>query len=764
MSSVTRRSRARPESSPPGQPEIRPHPAVVAGVPERRRIPRGRGPLVWQGTATATVNHGSTFLVASPDGGIRSENGEEQGLYADDTRFLSGYEMRLNGRTLDTLSYALLSHRHARWQLATGQVQGVAGRVEGAHVDVTLDRVMGARRMHEDITVRSFSNQPLALLLDITLVTDFADLFEVRTGRWQQRGGITSDWTPPNRLHTRYVRDDFVRRLMVRPSPSSGTPAYANGALRFPVDLPPRGEWRVCIQYDLLTSAGAWPRHAGCPITTPVADAAERLRHRWHRTVARITAADPRLQHAYDQSVEDFAALRLYDHDFSPEVWVPAAGLPWFVAVFGRDSLIASLQALPVHPLFAVGTLQKLASWQSTVDDPVRDAEPGKICHEMRVGEWAHFGTVPHSPYYGTADATPLYLILLGQAYRWLGDLELLHSFRGAAERCLEWIDRHGDCDGDGLQEYCPRTPSGYRNHCWRDAEDGVLDENGHFPPHPIGTCEMQAYVYRAKLDAADLFGAWDDGARAERLRREAEELRQRFLRAYWMPDVEDLAFALDGEKRPLRTATSNPGHCLAMGILDTERAAAVADRLLRPDLFSGWGLRTLSSAHPAYDPHSYQRGSVWPHDTMLAAAGLRRHGRLHDAWRLIDALLAASSSLPRHQLPELFAGLQREPRDAPVPYARANVPQAWAAGVAFHAVRVLLGLEPDVPAGVVYVDPALPPWCPVLEMENVRIGAQRLRIHAERRGDGACDVDVEWSGTGGLRVVQGRPPWHGAA
>jgi glycogen debranching enzyme len=533
--------------------------------------------------------------------------------------------------------------------------------------------------------------------------------------------------------------------------------------LRFPVDLGARGEWRVCLQYDLLTSASARPPLTTCPLRTPVVDRAERLRRRWHRTVARVTAADPRLQNAYAQSVEDFAALRLYDHDFSPDVWLPAAGLPWFVAVFGRDSAIASLQALPVHPLFAVGTLQKLGAWQATADDPVRDSEPGKICHEMRVGEWAHFGTIPHSPYFGTADATPLYVMLLAETYRWLGDPELLYSFRSVAERCLDWIDQHGDRDGDGLQEYAPRAPGGYRNQCWRDAEDGVLDESGSFPPHPIGTCEMQAYVYRAKLDVADLFAAWGDAARAERLRREARELRARFLDAYWMSEEGALAFALDGTKRQVATVTSNPGHCLAMGILDMPRAQQVADRLLQPDLFSGWGLRTLSTDHPAYDPHSYQRGSVWPHDTMLAAAGLRRYGRLHDCWQLVEGLLAASAALPRHQMPELFAGLPRESRDAPVPYARANVPQAWAAGVAFHAVRVLLGLEPDVPAGRLYLDPALPPWCPTLDVENVRVGAHRIRIHAARGADGITRADVQWRDGGGLDVVRGRPPWLNA-
>jgi glycogen debranching enzyme len=515
----------------------------------------------------------------------------------------------------------------------------------------------------------------------------------------------------------------------------------------------------VCLQYDLVTPSRGRPSIARCPLGTASVDRAEQLRQRWHRTAARAHPADPRLHNAFNQAIDDFAALRLYDHDFSKDVWIPAAGIPWYVAVFGRDSIIASLQALPVHPLFAVGTLQKLAQWQSDVDDPVRDAEPGKICHEMRVGEWAQFGTIPHSPYYGTADATPLYLLLLAEAYRWLGNSEILHRFHRTAERCLEWIDRWGDRDGDGLYEYAPRTPHGYRNQCWRDAEDGVLDEEGGFPPHPIGTCEMQAYVYAAKRAIADLFEAWGEADRARRLRSEAAALRRRFLEHFWLPHEKTVAFAVDGNKRPVRTATSNPGHCLWLGMLDQERGDAVADRLMMPDLFTGWGLRTLSSRHPAYDPHSYQRGSVWPHDTMIAAAGMRRYGRIEDAWRLMEGLIAAVAAFPRVQMPELFAGLQRAALDAPVPCEMANVPQAWAAGSIFQAVRLLLGLEPDVPSGKVYIDPMLPPWCPELRLDNVRVGGERLTLVASRRRDASCDVDVE-SGGGALVIVRGRPPW----
>jgi glycogen debranching enzyme len=735
----------------------------VRALPDRRRSPRTVRPTVSPGPRRITLSHGSTFVVCEQDGSIRPRDGRSCGVFSDDTRFVSRHELLLNDRPLNCLAAARLSFRHARWTYTALSLPSPEAADEGGRVTVTLDRVVSSRRLREDYTVRCYGEAP-ETMLQLQLESDFADLFEVRTQRWQRRPGVNTSWTGGSRLETRYHRDGFVRRCLVRIVPRSRPASYASGALRFPVDPGSVREWRVSLQYDLIATARARPAlgptrpRGGGQLT----DRAERLRSRWHRTVARAHSADLRLGSAFDQAVDDFAALRLYDHDFSPDVWVPAAGVPWFVAVFGRDSIIASLQALPAHPLFAVGTLQKLAQWQARDLDPERDAEPGKICHEMRVGEWAHFGTIPHSPYYGTADATPLYLLLLGEAYRWLGDPGLLHRLRHTAERCLEWIDRYGDRDGDGLQEYAPRTPSGYRNQAWRDASDGVLDEVGGFPKHPIATCEMQAYVFAAKRAVADLFAAWGDGERALQLRREAAELRRCFLERFWIPEDGTVAFALDGDKRQVRTPTSNPGHCLWLGLLDQERAASVAERLMRPDLFTGFGLRTLSSDHPAYDPHSYQRGSVWPHDTMIAAAGMRRCGRDEDAWHLIDGILAAAASLDGFQLPELFAGLQRQPPDTPVPYERANVPQAWAAGSVFHVVRILLGLEPDVPNGRIYLNPALPPWCPEIVLDNLRVGAQRIGITARRRSDGSSVAEVRGR-IGPLQVIAGPPPWWSA-
>jgi glycogen debranching enzyme len=701
------------------------------------------GPVfLYPGEPAVKVNHGATFLVAHANGSVPTTPGQ-YGLFADDTRYLSRHEVRLDGRLPEPLAFTRLSFRHARWHLLDGPVA------------LTVDRLLASHRLHEDISLRTYGREPASLVLTLAAESDFADIFEVHAQRWQRRAGLTTTWSPPARLETRYRREDFVRRCVVRAlAPPEGV-THANGALRFPVELRPGEEWHVCLQYDLLRDDASHPGlEARCPLRPRVeVDPPGR-----ELGATRLRSEDTRLERAYEQAIEDFAALRLSDRDTPGESWVPAAGIPWFAALFGRDALIASLQAAAVQPAFALATLDGLARWQSTVDDPERDAEPGKMPHELRLGEWAHFGAVPHRPYYGTADATALYLLLLAEAYRWTGDPGALARHRTAAERCLAWIDHHGDSDGDGLQEWAPRTPRGYRNQCWRDSEEGVLDERGENPPPPIGTCELQAYVYGAKLRVAPLFDAWGDAERARRLPVEAGELRRRFLDAFWLRPYGEVAFALDGRKRAIRSAVSNPGHCLWMGILDPERGRLAGERLMAPDLFSGWGLRTLSEHHPAYDPHGYQRGAVWPHDTVIAAAGLRRYGLHGHAWRLLDGLLGAVTSFEGLQMPELFSGLPRAGLEVPVPHRHANVPQAWGAGAVLQGVRVLLGLEPDLPAGRLYVDPALPVWCPALALDDLRVGRHRVRLHARRERDGSSSVEVD--APPGLEVVRGAPPW----
>jgi glycogen debranching enzyme len=703
------------------------------------------------------INHGATFLVTDRHGAIPKGLEGEYGLYSADTRFISRHELILNGKRPDSVASVRLSFRHARWHMVADSIADPTGDMREARVAITIDRLISLRQMHEELTLHTYARSPVTVLLEVALESDFADLFEVRFRSWQRRADLNTWWVGPNSLECRYQNKDFVRRCLVRALANNLDITYANGSLRFPVDLTPGEEWKLCLQYDLLTDDNSIPELAeGSVFASDEADPLEQA-HSWQRSVAQIHPADIRLQFAYERAIEDFAALRLHEQDSSFDRWMPAAGLPWFMALFGRDSLIASLQAMVAQPAVAAGTLENLARWQADEDDPGRDAEPGKIPHELRVGEWAHFGIVPHRPYYGTADATPLYLLLLAEQYRWLGDPDSLAPFKPVAERCLDWIDRFGDRDGDGFQEYAPRTPKGYRNQAWRDAHDGVLDEAGAFPELPIGTSEMQAYVYGAKSRMAALFEAWGDGKRAARLQQEAADLRERFTNAFWLDPPGELAFLLDGKKRAVSTVVSNSGHCLWMGILDEERGRAAGRRLMQPDMFSGWGLRVLSDRHPSYDPHSYQRGSVWPHDSVIAAAGMRRYGLVEEAWTILDGLLGAVMCFEDIQMPELFAGLPKREFAVPVPYRNANVPQAWAAGSVLQMVRILLGLEPDMPARRIYIDPALPPWCSHLELRKLRLGQNEVRLSVRREGDGEYTVDAD---APGLEIVRGTPPW----
>jgi glycogen debranching enzyme len=704
------------------------------------------------------INHGATFLVTDPQGAIPLESGD-YGLYSADTRFVSRHELRLNGKKPEPVASVRLSFRHARWHMVADNIAGAGADMREARVAITLDRLVSLHQMHEDLSLHTYARAPLTVLLEIALESDFADLFEIRFKSWQRRADLNTSWVGPNSLEARYHNKDFVRRCLVRTLTERAGITYANGSLRFPIDLVPGEEWHLCLQYDLLTEDLQLPPLAEKCAFEPGQDDPIATERTWQMSVSQIEPADMRLKFAYERAIEDFAALRLHEQDSSSERWMPAAGLPWFMALFGRDSAIASLQAMVAQPAVADGTLENLAKWQSDVDDPERDAEPGKMPHELRVGEWAHFGIVPHRPYYGTADATPLYLLLLAEHFRWLGDAGALAVYRQAAERCLEWIDRYGDRDGDGFQEYAPRTPSGYRNQAWRDAHDGVLDETGGFPELPIGTSEMQAYVYGAKMRIAPLFVAWGDSERAERLVREARELQDRFTKAFWSDESQELAFLIDGHKRAVRTVVSNSGHCLWMGILDQARGRAAGERLMKSDMFSGWGVRSLSDRHPSYDPHSYQRGSVWPHDSVIAAAGLRRYGMVEEAWSVLDGLLGAVMCFEDIQMPELFAGLPRREFGVPVPYRMANVPQAWAAGSVLQMVRILLGLEPDLPAGRLYIDPALPPWCPSLVLDKLRLGPHNVRLSVHLKPDGSHSIDAD---ARGIEIVRGTPPWMG--
>jgi glycogen debranching enzyme len=686
------------------------------------------------GPPVLTINRGSTFLVTDLNGEI--DPAGAHGLFAEDTRFISSYRLSIDDQPWECVTSAPITYYAARLELTNPELPSAGGGrpIEARTIALSLERHINSG-LREYFHIANYSQTAARFALQIAMQSDFADLFEVRAARLSQRGQIQRTWVRrPGELRTSYEHDGFSRQVIYRVEESVAEPVYAGGRLIFDVDLAPGEAWDIRCE-ALLLHSGRFRR-------------AERRRDRyWRRshshqdwldscTTLKTPNADVRA--TYQQSLEDMGALRMPEHDRGPNVWVPAAGVPWYVALFGRDSLIASYQTMMAHASFAVGSLRELAAYQATERDDWRDAQPGKIPHELRQGELAHFKLVPFTPYYGTADATILYLIVLHEAYKWTGDRKLIERLRPTADRCLEWIDNYGDLDGDGLQEWQTFSDQGFENMCWKDSGDGMVYGNGAQTRQPKSACELDAYVFDAKTRMAEIYDLLGDSNKAERLRREAEELSQRFNERFWMEDEDCYALGLDADKRQIDAIASNAGHCLWSGIVPPERARRLADRLFRPDMWCGWGIRTLSSRNPAYNPYSYQRGSVWPHDNGIIAAGLKRYGFADHANKIAEGIFAAASYFNSYRLPEVFSGLERRPGTFPAQYIGANIPQAWAAGSVIHLLQTILGIRADAPNHVLYVNPTLPDWLPALELEWLRIGDSILDIRFWRDGDGS--------------------------
>jgi glycogen debranching enzyme len=685
------------------------------------------------GSPVLTINHGSTFMVTDLRGEIAAES--DHGVFSDDTRFVSYYALFANGEPWVLLTSATSTYYAARVHLTNRRFKTEDGVIEAGTLALLVTRTVG-EGLNEDLHVTNYGGSPVRFNLEIALRSDFADLFEVKGHDFVRRGHIVTEWDEKARtLATRYANRDFRRSFVYHVITCGSWPSYANGRLTFDIALDAGAMWHACSAYVLECGGRVRAPIRACAQPDDDTDY-DKLQREWLGAATRLTSSNEEVYRLYRQSVSDMGALRLFDHDFAHDVWLPAAGVPWFVTIFGRDSLIVSLQNMMINPGFARGALKKLAELQATARDDRRDAEPGKIPHEIRFGELAHFHQIPHTPYYGTADATPLYLIVLHEAWKWLGDTALLREHRDVALRCLDWIDRYGDLDGDGFQEYQTRSPVGYENLGWKDAVDAVVYPDGSQVKPPKGLCELQGYVFDAWLRMAEAFDALGDTDRARQLRTNAARLRARFEDRFWCDDLGFYAFALDPKKEPVKTIASNAGHLLWSGLADPAHAAQVVHRLLEPDMWSGWGIRTLSSGNPAYNPFAYQRGSVWPHDNGIIALGFKRYGFAAEAGRVARDISEVASRFASHRLPELYAGIERRPGGFPVQYLGANVPQAWAAGSAFHLLQALLGLRADAPHGRLYVDPYLPRWLPDVTLRGLAVASSRVDVRFWREDE----------------------------
>ncbi len=645
--------------------------------------PPGRLPM---SERTLSVLDGSTFVVGDRLGDVRTAEGREHGFFSADTRFISRWVLRVGATPLELLSLHQSAHFDAQFFLTP-----TVGPDERAPCSIARHRLVDHVWM-EEVTVTNHLHQTSRLHVMLEVDADFADLFEVKDGKVAERDVTCAH--DDTTLTLAYRRDTFCRSVTI----ASSSPAdITRFGFAYALDLAPGEQWSATYTVSPHSAQPGMSFAQRRPRGTLEDIRREKSSElaTWLAGAPTLEADDPALVRTYRASLSDLGALRMHP-DLAVAATLPAAGLPWFMALFGRDSLITSFQALPYLPGFAATTLRALAASQATVRDDFHEQEPGKILHELRFGELTAIGARPHSPYFGTADATPLFLVLLDEYHRWSGDDELVRALEANARAALAWIDESGDRDGDGYVEYECRNPTtGLVNQCWKDSWDSIQFADGTLAQGPIATCEIQGYVYDAQRRCARLAReVWDDEAFAVVLEQRADDLRANFRRDFWIPERGCHALALDGNKRRVDSLTSNIGHLLWSGVLDEREAAAAAERLLDEQLHSGWGVRTLGSRDAGYNPLGYHTGTVWPHDNSLIAAGLARYGH-HEAAGTIAASILAAATFFDHRLPEVFAGFARRLTSVPVAFPTASRPQAWAAGAPLLLLTSVLQLDP---------------------------------------------------------------------
>lgn len=711
----------------------------------------GAPSLAGLSAGTVTLVEGTSFCISSPAGDIHRDTA--QGLFYRDTRFMSRWELTVNGGVPEALSVVPHEPFSATF---VSRVRPSEGRADSTLL-VVRRRFVGSG-MREDLVLRNLAREAAACSLVFALDTDFAHLFEVKEGRVTSRGQPDVEVSGRSATYRlAWLDTSRCLRLDVRDEATMGP-----GVVSMQAVVPPHGEWRTCLQLTLSVDDEAVEPRYRCADPAELSTPARRLRA-WRRRTPSVTTGHEGLNATLARSEEDLGALRIFGGEQGAEAGsglgsgaVIAAGAPWFMTLFGRDSLITSWMTLLVDPSLAAGTLLTLARFQGRSVDQLSEEEPGRIPHEMRWGVNAAEESRAGDLYYGTADATPLFVMLLGELRRWgLAD-ELVERLLPHADRALEWIERYGDRDGDGFVEYKRATDRGLANQGWKDSWDAVSFANGRLAEPPIALCEVQGYVYAAYVARAHFATEAGDEETAKRYEAKAASLKDAFNEAFWLADEGYPAMGLDADKRPIDSLTSNIGHCLWTGILDQDRAAKVAERLMSPEMFSGWGVRTLATSMGSYNPVSYHNGSVWPHDSAIVAAGLMRYGFVGEAQRVALGLVEAAEAFGG-RLPELFCGFDRSDLGLPVPYPTSGSPQAWAAATPFSLLRTLLRLDPWAPRLTVFLAPALPPELGDLQMRNVPVSGSRLSIRVR---DG--ETEVEGLPRDFRLVTSPRNPLHG--
>lgn len=682
------------------------------------------------------------FFLAEHDGGVPAGNQDGFGLYYHDCRYLNGYTLRVGGAPPNALGSTAERGSIAQFELTNEKLQLSAGHfIPEQTFGITLQRVIDSAEcaVHDRFRIQNYSVDRHEVLFSFEFKADFEDVFEIRGINAKTVGHKDSPEWKDGVLVLGYRGADKVhRQLEIHPDPKPHN--ISSSGAEFRIDIAPADSTDIKFSLRIRETSEVAPRtQHRVSDQHPVAEALDRQSENWLSKYASVTSSSRLLNEVVRRSLLDLLVLRSSLHDLA----FISAGLPWYDALFGRDSIIAALETLAYDPEVAEQTIRLLAKYQGAKTDEWRDEQPGKILHELRRGELANLNEIPQTPYYGSVDSTPLFLILIGEHANWTGDLGLFRALRENVERALHWIDHDGDEGKNGYLSYASKSSKGLGNQGWKDSGDSVMNADGSLATPPIALVEVQGYVYRAKHLIADLYARSGDQSTASRLRREAAELKSRFNRDFWVEKTNFYAIALQKGNRPAAVISSNPGQALWTGIVDDSRVAAVVHHLTAEEMFNGWGVMTLSTREKRANPIGYHLGTVWPHDNAIIAAGFRRYGFDREALRVLDGIVHAASYFEHYRLPEVFAGFSRHQFVIPMRYPVACHPQAWAAGSVPFLLTNLLGLQADAFNATLHVvRPVLPDEIDELQIRRIKVGKGSVDLHFRRRA-GVVDVET---------------------
>lgn len=685
------------------------------------------------GVKKMVLKEGDVFLYADAAGDVRRGNTYGLGLYYKDTRFLSTFEFRIEGKEPLLLSSSAELDYRGIIELTNPDLRDFEGQVVVPQEAVNVRRLRVIRdNLHERVRIKNYGLEPVQMELQFYVGNDFFDLFEVRGLRRRMRGQILKPKYDGTALSLAYIGLDNVfrqTRIEFSQKPTGVRTGPEGAEIMYQIEL--KGHESRMLDLTIKPLVGTERKRTRN--FDSLTDSLKESYAEWEARSTKVETDNELFNAVLERSQRDIRQLLTAATDGA----VMAAGIPWFVAPFGRDSLIASLQILMLNTEPAYETLKMLAGRQGARVDEWSDEEPGKILHEIRQGELATQGVIPYTPYYGTVDATPLFMVLAHRLFKWTGNTNFLNMILENLERALSWIDEYGDKDGDLLVEYQTKSSLGLMNQGWKDSKGAVSHRDGIEAHPPIALAEVQGYVYLAKRGMAEIAHFLGQKELAERLEREAEALKESFNRHFWMEDEGCYALALDKDKHQVKTVTSNAGQCLFGEIADKSKARKVVQRLMRPDMFSGWGVRTISKTARSYNPMSYHTGTVWPHDNSLVAWGFKRYGFAEQANQIASGLFDAALSSDLLRLPELFCGFGRRTPHPPVGYPVSCAPQAWAAGSTYLLLQMMLGLEPDAPKKrLAVVRPQLPRWLNEVKVTRLKVGGHSIDLLFKREGE----------------------------